>query len=58
MKKKHFFKDKGLDVSVIPGEGGGMPLKILFLDKLTLRLQIPALFFFALDKGEKAESDL
>ncbi|WP_318263787.1 ABC transporter substrate-binding protein [Peribacillus simplex] len=52
-EKKHFFKDKGLDVSVIPGEGGGDAIKNIVSGQADIAFTDPGSLFFALDKGEK-----
>jgi len=52
-EKKHFFKDKGLDVTVIPGAGGGDAIKNILSGKADIAFTDPGSLFFALDKGEK-----
>ncbi|WP_110929638.1 ABC transporter substrate-binding protein [Bacillus massiliglaciei] len=51
-EKKHFFKDKGLDVRVIPGAGGGDAIKNIVSGQADIAFTDPGSLFFALDKGE------
>jgi NitT/TauT family transport system substrate-binding protein len=52
-EKKEFFKDKGLDVTVLPGAGGGDAVKNILSGKADIAFTDPGSLFFALDKGEK-----
>ncbi|KMY52320.1 ABC transporter substrate-binding protein [Peribacillus loiseleuriae] len=52
-EKKQFFKDKGLEVTVIPGAGGGDAIKNIVTGQADIAFTDPGSLFFALDKGEK-----
>ncbi len=52
-EEKGFFKDKGLDVTVIPGAGGGDAIKNILSGQADIAFTDPGSLFFALDQGEK-----
>lgn len=52
-EKKGFFKDKGLDIEVIPGAGGGDAIKNILSGKADIAFTDPGSLYFALDKGAK-----
>ncbi len=52
-EKKGFFADKGLDVEVIPGAGGGDAIKNILSGKADVAFTDPGSLYFALDKGAK-----
>lgn len=52
-EKKEFFKDKGLEVAVIPGAGGGDAIKNILSGQAEIAFTDPGSLYFALDKGEK-----
>src|SRR4051794_36291636 len=49
-EKKGFFKDKGLDVKVIPGVGGGDAIKNILSGQADIAFTDPGSLFFALDQ--------
>ncbi|OMP66046.1 ABC transporter substrate-binding protein [Domibacillus epiphyticus] len=52
-EEKGFFKDKGLDLTVIPGAGGGDAIKNILSGQADIAFTDPGSLYFALDKGEK-----
>ncbi|MBB6285089.1 ABC transporter substrate-binding protein [Geobacillus subterraneus] len=52
-KEKGFFKEKGLDVTLIPGAGGGDAIKNILSGQADIAFTDPGSLFFALDKGAK-----
>jgi NitT/TauT family transport system substrate-binding protein len=52
-EEKGFFKEKGLDVTVIPGAGGGDAIKNILSGQADIAFTDPGSLFFALDQGEK-----
>ncbi|KAB7705563.1 PhnD/SsuA/transferrin family substrate-binding protein [Bacillus aerolatus] len=52
-EEKGFFKERGLDVTVIPGAGGGDAVKNILSGQADIAFTDPGSLFFALDKGEK-----
>ncbi|WMV74943.1 ABC transporter substrate-binding protein [Geobacillus thermodenitrificans] len=52
-KEKGFFKEKGLDVTLIPGAGGGDAIKNILSGQADIAFTDPGSLLFALDKGEK-----
>jgi NitT/TauT family transport system substrate-binding protein len=52
-KEKGFFKDQGLEVTFIPGAGGGDSIKNILTGQADIAFTDPGSLFFALDKGEK-----
>lgn len=50
---KGFFKAQGLDLSYVPGAGGGDAIRNMLTGRATLAFTDPGSFFAALDKGEK-----
>lgn len=52
-EEKGFFKEKGLDVTVIPGAGGGDAIKNILSGQADIAFTDPGSLLFALDQGEK-----
>ncbi|WP_134703130.1 ABC transporter substrate-binding protein [Ammoniphilus sp. YIM 78166] len=52
-QEKGFFKDKGLEMTFIPGAGGGDAIKNILSGQADIAFTDPGSLFFALDKGEK-----
>ena len=52
-EEKGFFKENGLDVTVIPGAGGGDAIKNILSGQAEIAFTDPGSLYFALDKGEK-----
>ncbi|MCQ6275862.1 ABC transporter substrate-binding protein [Bacillus sp. V3B] len=52
-EKKGFFKDNGLDLTVIPGAGGGDAIKNILSGQADIAFTDPGSLYFALDQGEK-----
>jgi NitT/TauT family transport system substrate-binding protein len=52
-EKKGFFKENGLDLSVIPGAGGGDAIKNILSGQADIAFTDPGSLYFALDQGEK-----
>jgi NitT/TauT family transport system substrate-binding protein len=52
-EKKGFFKKNDLDVTVIPGAGGGDAIKNILSGQADVAFTDPGSLYFALDKGEK-----
>lgn len=52
-EEKGFFKENGLDVTVIPGAGGGDAIKNILSGQADVAFTDPGSLYFALDKGEK-----
>ena len=52
-EKKGFFKEKGIDLTVIPGAGGGDAIKNILSGKADIAFTDPGSLYFALDQGEK-----
>jgi NitT/TauT family transport system substrate-binding protein len=52
-EEKGFFKEKGLNMTFIPGAGGGDAIKNILTGKADIAFTDPGSLFFALDKGEK-----
>ena len=52
-EKKGFFKEQGLNMTFIPGAGGGDAIKNILTGKADIAFTDPGSLFFALDKGEK-----
>jgi NitT/TauT family transport system substrate-binding protein len=50
---KGFFKAQGLDLSYVPGAGGGDAIRNMLTGRATVAFTDPGSFFAALDKGEK-----
>ena len=50
---KGFFKARGIDLSYVPGAGGGDALRNLLSGQADIAFTDPGSFFAALDKGEK-----
>jgi NitT/TauT family transport system substrate-binding protein len=50
---KGFFKAKGIDLSYVPGAGGGDAIRNMLTGQATVAFTDPGSFFTALDKGEK-----
>ncbi|MFC0273860.1 ABC transporter substrate-binding protein [Metabacillus herbersteinensis] len=51
--EKQFFKEKGLEISFIPGAGGADSIKNILSGHADIAFTDPGSLFFALDKGEK-----
>lgn len=51
--EKGFFKEKGIDLKVIPGAGGGDAIKNILSGQADIAFTDPGSLYFALDKGEK-----
>jgi NitT/TauT family transport system substrate-binding protein len=52
-ENKGFFKEKGIDLTVIPGAGGGDAIKNILSGKADIAFTDPGSLYFALDQGEK-----
>ena len=52
-EEKKFFADQGLNMTFIPGAGGGDAIKNILTGKADIAYTDPGSLFFALDKGEK-----
>jgi NitT/TauT family transport system substrate-binding protein len=52
-EEKGFFKENGLDVTMIPGAGGGDAIKNILSGQADVAFTDPGSLYFALDKGEK-----
>jgi NitT/TauT family transport system substrate-binding protein len=52
-KEKGFFKDQGLELTFIPGAGGGDAIKNILTGQADIAFTDPGSLFFALDKGEE-----
>ncbi|GAA3326222.1 hypothetical protein GCM10020331_061240 [Ectobacillus funiculus] len=52
-KEKGFFADNGLDVTVIPGAGGGDAIKNILSGQADIAFTDPGSLYSSLDKGEK-----
>ena len=52
-ENKGFFKEKGIDLTVIPGAGGGDAIKNVLSGKADIAFTDPGSLYFALDQGEK-----
>ncbi len=52
-QEKGFFKDQGLELTFIPGAGGGDAIKNILSGQADIAFTDPGSLFFALDKGEK-----
>jgi NitT/TauT family transport system substrate-binding protein len=52
-EEKGFFKEQGLNMSFIPGAGGGDAIKNVLSGQADIAFTDPGSLFFALDKGEK-----
>lgn len=52
-ENKGFFKGKGIDLTVIPGAGGGDAIKNVLSGKADIAFTDPGSLYFALDQGEK-----
>lgn len=52
-EEKSFFKEKDLDVTVIPGAGGGDAIKNILSGQADIAFTDPGSLYFAMDKGEK-----
>ncbi|OLN23543.1 nitrate ABC transporter substrate-binding protein [Domibacillus antri] len=52
-EEKGFFQDQGLDVTIIPGAGGGDAIKNILSGQADIAFTDPGSLYFALDKGEK-----
>jgi NitT/TauT family transport system substrate-binding protein len=52
-EEKGFFKEKGIDLTVIPGAGGGDAVKNILSGQADVAFTDPGSLYFALDKGEK-----
>src|SRR5690625_2576883 len=51
--EKHFFQENNLDITFIPGAGGGDAIKNILTGKADIAFTDPGSLFGALDKGEK-----
>ncbi|MFC7060311.1 ABC transporter substrate-binding protein [Halobacillus seohaensis] len=51
-EEKSFFREQGIDLTVIPGQGGGDAIKNILTGKADVAFTDPGSLFFALDKGE------
>ncbi|WEB71680.1 ABC transporter substrate-binding protein [Aerococcus christensenii] len=51
-EKKGFFKEKGIDLKIIPGKGGQDALKNMLADKADVALSDPGAVYSALAQGE------
>ena len=54
-ENKGFFKEKGIDLTVIPGAGGGDAIKNVLSGKADIAFTDPGSLYFALDQGEKVK---
>ncbi|QVY59781.1 ABC transporter substrate-binding protein [Cytobacillus gottheilii] len=52
-EEKGFFSKKGLEVEIIPGNGGGDAIKNILSGNADIAFTDPGSLFFALDQGEK-----
>ncbi|MCM3587788.1 ABC transporter substrate-binding protein [Mesobacillus maritimus] len=52
-EQKGFFKEKGIDVEVIPGAGGGDAIKNILSGQADIAFTDPGSIYFALDQGAK-----
>lgn len=52
-ESKGFFKEEGIDLTVIPGAGGGDAVKNILSGKADIAFTDPGSLYFALDQGEK-----
>ncbi|OKL37776.1 ABC transporter substrate-binding protein [Domibacillus mangrovi] len=52
-EEKGYFKENGLNVTVIPGAGGGDAIKNILSGQADVAFTDPGSLYFALDKGEK-----
>ncbi|OLS34489.1 ABC transporter substrate-binding protein [Bacillus sp. MRMR6] len=52
-EEKGFFKEQGLNMTFIPGAGGGDAIKNILSGQADIAFTDPGSLFFALDKGEK-----
>ncbi len=52
-QEKGFFKEKGLQVTFVPGAGGGDAIKNILTGQADIAFTDPGSLYFALDKGEK-----
>lgn len=52
-QEKGFFKEQGLELTFIPGAGGGDAIKNILTGQADIAFTDPGSLFFALDKGEK-----
>ena len=52
-EEKGFFKEQGLNMSFIPGAGGGDAIKNILSGQADIAFTDPGSLFFALDQGEK-----
>lgn len=50
---KGFFKAQGIDLSYVPGAGGGSAIRNMLTGQATVAFTDPGSFFAALDQGEK-----
>jgi NitT/TauT family transport system substrate-binding protein len=51
-QEKGFFEEQGLELTVIPGAGGGDAIKNILTGQADIAFTDPGSLFFALDKGE------
>ncbi|SMB80802.1 NMT1/THI5 like [Desulfonispora thiosulfatigenes DSM 11270] len=52
-EEKGFYKDKGINVTLIPGAGGGDAIKNILTNQADIAFTDPGSLYAALDKGEK-----
>jgi len=52
-EEKSFYKEKGIEVTFIPGAGGGDAIKNILTGAADIAFTDPGSLYFALDKGEK-----
>lgn len=52
-EEKGFFKEQGLNMTFIPGAGGGDAIKNILSGQADIAFTDPGSLFFALDQGEK-----
>ncbi|KAB2335831.1 ABC transporter substrate-binding protein [Bacillus mesophilum] len=52
-EEKGFFSKKGLEVEIVPGNGGGDAIKNILSGNADIAFTDPGSLFFALDQGEK-----
>jgi len=57
-EQKSFFRARGIALGYVPGAGGGDALRNLLSGQADVAFTDPGSLFAALDKGEKAASDL
>src|SRR5690625_1873817 len=55
--EKHFFQENNLDITFIPGAGGGDAIKNILTGKADIAFTDPGSLFGALDKGEKRSEE-